>query len=103
MPDDIAFKIQLGLILPKLKEKVSPNLTEIVEELVQIVGDGTIEDEAESGTDLSEVKDVMLKVLEILLGKEILPSIEAKQKPEGEAKADESAPEESEESAEAGG
>jgi hypothetical protein len=35
MSDDIAFKIQLGLILPKLNEKVSKEMSAIIEELIR--------------------------------------------------------------------
>ncbi len=30
MPDDIAFKIQLGLILPKLKDKIAADMSAII-------------------------------------------------------------------------
>ena len=75
MSDDIAFRIQLGLILPKLKDKLAPSLTEIVTELVHIVNAGSLDEESE--TDLGPVKEIMMKDLEIFLDKEILPVIEA--------------------------
>ncbi|MRI34021.1 hypothetical protein EOPP23_13575 [Endozoicomonas sp. OPT23] len=75
MSDDIAFRIQLGLILPKLKEKLAPSLTEIVTELVHIVNAGSLEEDSE--TDLGPVKEIMMKDLEIFLDKEILPVVEA--------------------------
>ena len=35
MPDDIAFKIQLGLILPKLQEKIAGDMSAIIEKLIR--------------------------------------------------------------------
>jgi len=35
MSEDIAFKIQLGVILPKMKEKLATEVTAIVEEIGQ--------------------------------------------------------------------
>ena len=85
MSEDIAFKIQLGLILPKLKDKLSSDLTGIVRELVQIVSAGSIEED-DDALDIDSVKEVIMKDLEIFLDKEIFPVIEAEMKPaqEGE-------------------
>ncbi|WP_178030940.1 hypothetical protein [Pelagibaculum spongiae] len=97
MSDDIAFKIQLGLILPKLKDKLSSDLTEIVKELVQIVNAGSVEGDE---FDMGPVKEIMMKDLEIFLDKEILPPIEASLAPAEEEAAAEEAPAEEEPAAE---
>ncbi|PVZ64353.1 hypothetical protein [Pelagibaculum spongiae] len=92
MSDDIAFKIQLGLILPKLKDKLAPDLTEIIKELVGIVSAGSLdEDEA---FDLAPIKEIIMKDLEIFLDKEILPPIQAELTPPEEESAEEDAAEE---------
>ena len=41
---DIAFRIQLGIILPKLEEKLSAELSTIVEDLANIIKAGTLSD-----------------------------------------------------------
>ena len=82
MSEDISFKIQLGLTLPKLKDKLSSDLTEIVRELVQIVSAGSVEDD--DSPDLDSVKEIIMKDLGIFLDKEIFPVIEAEIKPEQE-------------------
>jgi hypothetical protein len=64
MADDIAFKIQLGLILPKLKDKISGDLSAIIEELAQIVKAGSPE---ENKVPMDAVKEIMMKDLEIFL------------------------------------
>ncbi|MET4694778.1 hypothetical protein [Endozoicomonas lisbonensis] len=98
MSEDIAFKIQLGLILPKLKDKLSSDLTDIVRELVQIVSAGSIEDD--DAPDIDSVKEVIMKDLEIFLDKEIFPVIEAEMKPAQEDEQAEEATEEAEEATE---
>ena len=99
MSEDIAFKIQLGLILPKLKDKLSSDLTDIVRELVQIVSAGSIEED-DAALDIDSIKEVIMKDLEIFLDKEIFPVIEAEMKSaqEGES-TEEAADTESEEDA----
>ena len=97
MSDDIAFKIQLGLILPKLKDKVSGELVTILRELVQIVSAGYVDDEEK--VDIEQIKEVFMKDLEILLDKEIFPIIEKElappedeaEQPEPEASGEEEA------------
>ena len=98
MSDDIAFKIQLGLILPKLKDKLSSDLTDIVRELVQIVSAGSIEDG--DSLDIDSVKEVIMKDLEIFLDKEIIPVIEAEMKSTQEGEQTEEAAESEEETTE---
>ena len=102
MSDDIAFKIQLGLILPKLKEKVSKEMTDIIEELAGIVKAGSLE---EDRVPMDAVKEIIMKDLEIFLDDSILPEIDKKLNPpdekaeegEGEAEEAESADAEEEE------
>lgn len=92
MSDDIAFKIQLGLILPKLKEKVSKEMTEIIEELAGIVKAGSPEGDK---VPMDAVKEIIMKDLEIFMDDSILPEIDRKLNPP-EEKAEE-AEEEAEE------
>jgi hypothetical protein len=93
MSDDIAFKIQLGLILPKLKEKVSGEMSAIIEELAEIVKAGSL---GEDKVSMDAVKEIIMKDLEIFLDESILPEIDKKLNPP-EEKA-----EETEETAEEG-
>ncbi len=93
MADDIAFKIQLGLILPKLKEKISGDLSAIIEELAEIVKAGSLE---ENKVPMDAVKEIIMKDLEIFLENSILPEIDKKLNPPEEK------PEEEEEKAEEG-
>lgn len=78
MADDIAFKIQLGLILPKLKEKISGDLSAIIEELAEIVKAGSIGDDK---VPMDAVKDIIMKDLEIFIDDSILPEIDKKMNP----------------------
>lgn len=82
MAEDIAFRIQLGIILPKLKDQIAGDLSAIIEELVQIVSAGTLGDEQVS---LDEVKDIIMKDLEIFLDDAILPEIDKKRNPPQES------------------
>ncbi len=100
MSDDIAFKIQLGLILPKLKEKIAGDMSAIIEELAEIVKAGSL---GEDNVPMDAVKEIMMKDLEIFLDESILPEIDKKLNPpeeeaaEPEEKAEESAGAEEEE------
>jgi hypothetical protein len=98
MAEDIAFKIQLGLILPKLKEKISGDLSAIIEELAGIVKAGTLED---NKVPLDAVKEIIMKDLEIFLDDSILPEIDKKLNPP-EEKTEEAEAEEEAEETEAG-
>ncbi len=82
MSDDIAFKIQLGLILPKLQEKVSKEMSAIIEELAEIVKAGSL---GEDKVPMDAVKEIIMKDLEIFLDKSILPDIDKKLNPPEEA------------------
>lgn len=81
MADDIAFKIQLGLILPKLKEKISGDMSAIIEELAEIVKAGSL---GEGNVPMDAVKEIMMKDLEIFLDDSILPEIDKKLNPPAE-------------------
>jgi len=87
MADDIAFKIQLGLILPKLQAKISGEMSAIIEDLAEIVKAGSLGEEPVS---IDAVKEIIMKDLEIFLDKSILPEIDKKlnppQEPAGEIK-----------------
>lgn len=91
MSDDIAFKIQLGIILPKLKDTVGDNLSSIIEELVSILSYGTLE--GEDKVELSAVKEIIMKDIEIFLDSSILPALDAKLNPPEPEAAEESADE----------
>lgn len=91
--EDFAFKIQLGLILPKIKDGIGAGLSEITEELVKIVEAGLGDDEK---VDIAMVKEIMMKDLEIFLDRSVLPPIDARlnppePEPEAEPEAAESA------------
>ena len=102
MSDDIAFKIQLGLILPKLQDKISGDLSTIIEELAGIVKAGSPE---EDKVPMDAVKEIIMKDLEIFLDGSILPEMDKKLNPpeeeaeeaEGEAEEGEAAEGEAEE------
>ena len=86
--EDFAFKIQLGLILPKIKSQIGSGLSDITGELVNIVQAGA--DEGEQ-VDLGMVKETMMKDLEIYLDREIMPAIDARLNPPEPAVAEEEA------------
>ena len=79
MAEDIAFKIQLGLVLPKLEEQLAPSLTGIIEEVMDHLKKGTLAEE--EGPTPQDVKELILKDLEIFLDNSILPAIAAKNAP----------------------
>lgn len=76
--EDFAFKIQLGLILPKIKDGIGSGLAEITDELVNIVQAGLGEDEK---VDVGMVKETMMKDLEIYLDRHVVPAIDARINP----------------------
>jgi hypothetical protein len=100
MSEDLAFRIQLGIILPKMKDTIAGDLSKIVDELVDILKAGTREGEELS---IEPIKEIIMRDLDILLDDFILPDIEAKLKPPEEDAAEEieeAAEEEEEEKAE---
>lgn len=97
--EDFAFKIQLGLILPKIKEKIGAGLSEVTDELVAVVQAGLGDDEK---VDIALVKEMIMKDLEIFIDRNVLPPIDARlNPPEPEAPAEEAASDESEAAEEA--
>jgi hypothetical protein len=98
MSEDIAFKIQLGLILPKLKDKISGDLSAIIEELAEIVKAGSL---GEGNVPMDAVKEIIMKDLEIFLDGSILPEIDMKLNPPEEKAEETEEPAEEAESAEA--
>ena len=98
MSEDLAFRIQLGVILPKMKETIAADLRNIIEELVAILQAGTRTGEE---LEIEPVKQIVMKDLEILLDDVILPEVEKKLKPAEEEVAEEEAAEEEEAEAEA--
>ncbi len=92
MSEDIVAKIQLGLILPKLKEKVQRELTSIIEE--QIIGhskNGVLD--GEDPISIEAVKEVVMQNLETFLDRVVLPPIDKKFNPPVEKKEGEAEPE----------
>ncbi|CAH0536062.1 hypothetical protein [Vibrio marisflavi] len=90
---DIAFQIQLGLILPKLRSTVKDQMLSISEELGTIVQAGNVEG---GDVDLAAVKEVLMKSIETFVDQDIVPALDAKLNPP----ADEPVAEASEEAAE---
>ena len=84
MSDDIAFKIQLGLFLPKLESTVQESLSKIIEEHMTLLRSGTLE--GEEAVTIEGVKEVVMKNLEIFLDSKILPGIAKKFYPVEEVK-----------------
>lgn len=97
MSEDIAFRIQLGLILPKIKKSISSDLMKITEELVSVVEAGSM---GEEKVDLAAVKTILMKDLEIFVDNEIFPVIDAKLNPPQEETDEEATAEAPEEVAE---
>ena len=88
MSEDLAFRIQLGIVLPKMKEKIGSEFGAIVNELVGILQSGTREgEELEAGP----IKEIIMKDFEIFIDEAIMPEVEKQIAPppaeEGEAEA----------------
>ena len=81
MSDDLAFQIQLGLILPKMKDKLSADLMTITEELVDVIKAGATSGEEVS---LDAVKELVMKDFEIFIDTSIFPVIDKKLNPPSE-------------------
>ena len=95
MSEDLAFRIQLGIILPKLKDKVAASISEIIDELVNVLKDGTREGEE---LEIGAIKEIFMKDFEIFLDDVILPEVEKKiRPPEEEGGGEEAEEEETEE------
>lgn len=79
MSDDIAFKIQLGLFLPKLEETVKGSLTTIIEDHIKLLRDGTLQ--GEEPVSMETIKEVVMQNIEIFLDSVVLPPIDKKFNP----------------------
>ncbi|MED7818908.1 MULTISPECIES: hypothetical protein [unclassified Francisella] len=68
--EDISFKIQLGVILPKMTDEISDPILKIFDELV-----GFIKSAEASDDDINkeEIKEILMKDFEIFLDKKIIP------------------------------
>ncbi len=87
MSEDLAFRIQLGIVLPKMREKIAANLSEIVGELVDTLQQGTLDGEELSA---EPIKEILMKDFEIFIDEAIMPDVEKKiAPPEEEAAAEE--------------
>lgn len=88
--DNLAFKIQLGVILPKLEEKISKSTLEIFDELVGFVQSGEVE-----GQDINveEIKEILVKDFEIFLDKKIIPKSQKLKKEEASEETEEASEE----------
>lgn len=87
MSEDLAFRIQLGIVLPKMKEKIADDLSEIVGELVDTLKQGTLGDEEITA---EPIKEILMKDFEIFIDEAIMPDVEKKiAPPEEEAAAEE--------------
>ena len=68
--DNLAFKIQLGVILPKLDETISKQTLDIFDELVGFVQSGEVDGQ---NINVEEIKEILVKDFEIFLDKKIIP------------------------------
>lgn len=68
--DNLAFKIQLGVILPQLEEKMSAATLEIFDNLLGFVQAGEVEG---GEINVDEVKEILVKDFEIFLDKKVIP------------------------------
>lgn len=72
MSEDLAFRIQLGVILPKIREKMAADLTEIAEDVVRFVSEGS---QTGDVLEADPIKNMILKDLDIFISGEILPAV----------------------------
>ena len=68
--EDISFKIQLGVILPKMTEEISGPILKIFDELVGFIKSAESSDES---INKDEIKEILIKDFEIFLDKKIIP------------------------------
>ncbi|CAA0081774.1 Uncharacterised protein [BD1-7 clade bacterium] len=86
MSDDLAFTIQLGLILPKFDATIKEDLLTIARELTTTVESGS----ADGGpANLDEIKSLLLQDLEVFLDRTIMPQLHSEQAPAEDTEADE--------------
>ena len=81
MSDDLAFRIQLGIVLPKMKEQIGPALNTIVGELVDILRMGTRDGEELT---VDPIKEILMKDFEIFIDENVMPHVEKKIAPPAE-------------------
>ena len=81
MSDEISFRIQLGLILPKLQESLKDDLVKISQELMTIIQSGSLDDQK---VEVEEIKNILMQDLEILVDRDIIPPIDAMLNPPSE-------------------
>ncbi|WP_299009531.1 hypothetical protein [uncultured Shewanella sp.] len=81
MSDEISFRIQLGLILPKLQESLKDDLLKISQELMTIIKSGSLDDQK---VESEEIKNILMQDLEILVDRDIIPPIDAMLNPPSE-------------------
>ncbi|MCL1123692.1 hypothetical protein [Shewanella surugensis] len=72
--DDIAFCIQLGLILPKLQATIKEDLLSISQELMTVIQAGSLDNQT---VDINEIKNILMKDLEIFVDRDIMPPLDA--------------------------
>ncbi|MCG8471028.1 MAG: hypothetical protein MI742_04140 [Desulfobacterales bacterium] len=75
MSDDLAFRIQLGIVLPKMKEQIGDDLGKIVGELVDILRMGTRDGEELA---VEPIKEILMKDFEIFIDENIMPEVAKK-------------------------
>ncbi len=68
--EDISFKIQLGVILPKMAEEISDPILKIFDELVGFIKSAEADEE---NINKDEIKEILIKDFEIFLDKKIIP------------------------------
>ncbi|HCY84704.1 MAG TPA: hypothetical protein DHV36_06175 [Desulfobacteraceae bacterium] len=88
MSEDLAFRIQLGIVLPKMKEMIASDLNKIVGELVDTLQMGTREGEELTA---GPIKEIIMKDFEIFIDETIMPEVEKKIAPPAEAAPEEEA------------
>ncbi|WP_299493679.1 hypothetical protein [uncultured Shewanella sp.] len=74
MSDEIAFRIQLGLILPKLQAAIQDDLLTISQELMTVIQAGSLDDQT---VELDDIKAILMKDLEIFVDRDIMPPLDA--------------------------
>ena len=90
MSEDLAFRIQLGIVLPKMKEMIATDLNKIVGELVDTLQMGTREGEELAA---EPIKEIIMKDFEIFIDENIMPEVEKKIAPPAEEAPEEEAAE----------
>ncbi|WP_298774069.1 hypothetical protein [uncultured Shewanella sp.] len=74
MSDEIAFRIQLGLILPKLQAAIKEDLLAISQELMTVIQAGSLDDQT---VEIGDIKAILMKDLDIFVDRDIMPPLDA--------------------------